>query len=99
MDAFLTFLSNYYIWFLVAAGLFLFALIGLIIESSKKHKKDVQESDTSDVATVEAFRSGERNTTSFDYSPDVNLEATPEMSNENNNQEQIEKILDNYYKK
>ena len=58
MDEFLTFLSNYYIWFLVAAGVFLFALVGLIIESSKKHKKDKENTDNDEVGTVESFRSG-----------------------------------------
>ena len=50
------FLSNYYIWFLIAAGVFLFALIGLIIESAKKHKKNKSDQIEDAVAPVEAFR-------------------------------------------
>lgn len=56
MDSFFTFLSNYYIWFLIAAALFLFALIGLIIESAKKHKKNKSDQIEDAVAPVEAFR-------------------------------------------
>ena len=56
MDSFFTFLSNYYIWFLIAAGVFLFALIGLIIESAKKHKKNKSDQIEDAVAPVEAFR-------------------------------------------
>ena len=56
MDSFFTFLSNYYIWFLIAAAIFLFALIGLIIESAKKHKKNKSDQIEDAVAPVEAFR-------------------------------------------
>lgn len=74
MSSFLTFLSNYYIWFLVAAAIFLFALIGLIIESSKKHKKDMEEQDTSGATTIEAFRN---EMPSADVAPVENVEVSP----------------------
>lgn len=56
MDSFLTFLSNNYLWFLIAAGVFLFALIGLIIESSKKRKKGGNDVIESVDKPVESFR-------------------------------------------
>jgi len=56
MDSFFTFLSNNYIWFLITAAVFLFALIGLIIESAKKHKKNKSDQIEEAVAPVEAFR-------------------------------------------
>lgn len=56
MDSVMTFLSNYYIWFLIAAGVFFFALIGLIIESAKKRKKNKNGDVTEAAAPVEAFR-------------------------------------------
>lgn len=38
----LDFLANNYIWFFVAAGLLVLALIGFIVESKKKVKKDLK---------------------------------------------------------
>ena len=87
MDAFLTFLSNYYIYFLIAAGIFLFALIGLIIESSKKRKKEKEDIENEDVSTVESFRSGDAKANSSTDS--VDLESTPEISSSDNSDSSI----------
>ena len=92
MDTFLTFLSNYYVWFLVAAGIFLFALIGLIIESSKKHKKDGNEGDTSGIGTVESFRSGSA-PTSVEPTPE-NIEVSNDVSFETPTESVEEPMLD-----
>lgn len=40
MDKVLSFLADYYIWFMVAAGILLFALIGFIVDGKKKKKKE-----------------------------------------------------------
>ena len=39
MEQFKIFLANYYIWFIVLAFVFLFALIGYLLESKKKQKE------------------------------------------------------------
>ena len=40
MDSVMNFLADNYIWFFVAAGVLLFALIGFIIDSKKKQKSE-----------------------------------------------------------
>lgn len=40
MESVINFLADYYIWFFVAAGILVFALIGFIIESKKKDKNN-----------------------------------------------------------
>lgn len=54
MESFLTFLSNNYIYFLIAAGVLFFALIGFLIDLKKKKDGEVTPDLTSipDVTTI-----------------------------------------------
>ena len=47
MENFLNFLSNYYIYFLIAAGVLFFALMGLLVDLRKKRDDNVDSVETS----------------------------------------------------
>ena len=55
MDSVMNFLADNYIWFFVAAGVLLFALIGFIIDSKKKQKSEFK-GDYDNIAF--SFKSG-----------------------------------------
>lgn len=45
MENFLNFLSNNYIYFLIAAGVLFFALVGLLVDMKKKNVKESEPSE------------------------------------------------------
>lgn len=80
VDNLLAFLADYYLWFLIAAGVFLFALIGLIIGTRKNRRKeggDMLETSSAAPTVDNNFRTEAAPAAMPDVNNTVNVVNTP----------------------
>ncbi len=81
MESVMNFLSKYYIWFFVAAGVLLLALIGFIIESKKKNKNEFKAEEIDEANLYKDLPNNTNPTTpSVEPQASNNLEETMEIN-------------------